>query len=216
MNIIYERYHFNNRSQDAGESIDTYASSLRSLCDMCNFGTLKEEMIRDRIVCGVCDSSLRKKLLQVPALTLEKCIDMCRSAEATLTQLEAMSAQNSHTPPPPKVNFVKKPSKGADKSSFVKDCRFCGETHEKERSKCPAFGKICSACQKENHFALKCSQKKKPRNRKPSHKHSVNQFDFGESEEEILSVSCTEEEINVVIIIIISLFTLGQTRPWPL
>ena len=74
-------------------------------------------------------------------------------------------------------------------------------THEKERSKCPAFGKICSACQKENHFALKCSQKKKPhktkkpRNRKPSHKHSVNQFDFGESEEEILSVSCTEEEM---------------------
>ena len=204
MNIIYERYRFNNRNQNAGEAIDTYASSLRSLSDTCNFGTLKEEMIRDRIVCGVRDSSLRKKLLQVPALRLEKCIDMCRSTEATSTQLEAMSAQNSHAPPPPEVNFVKKPSKGADKLSFVKDCRFCDQTHEKERSKCPAFGKIYSACQKENHFALKCSQKKKPhktkkpRNRKPSHEHSVNQFDFGESEEEILSVSCTEEEINTV------------------
>ena len=203
-NIIYERYRFNNRNQDAGESIDTYASNLRSLSDTCNFGTLKDEMIRDRIVCGVRDSSLRKKLLQVPELTLEKCIDMCRSAEATSTQLEAMSSQNSHAPPPPEVNFVKKPSKGADKSSFVKDCRFCGQTHEKERSKCPAFGKICSACQKENHFALKCSQKKKPhktkkpRNRKPLQKHSVNQFDFDESEEEILSVSCSEEEINAV------------------
>ena len=61
-NIIYERYRFNNRNQDAGESIDTYASSLRSLSDTCNFGTLKEEMIRDRIVCGVRDGSLRKKL----------------------------------------------------------------------------------------------------------------------------------------------------------
>ena len=86
----------------------------------------------------------------------------------------------------------------------MKDCQFCGQAHEKERSKCPAFGNICSFCQKENHFALKCSQEKKPhktkkpRNRKPLHKHSVNQFDFGESEEEILSVSCTEEEINVV------------------
>ena len=203
-NIIYERCHFNNRNQDAGESIDTYASNLRSLSDTCNFGALKDEMIRDRIVCGVRDSSLRKKLLQVPELTLEKCIDMCRSPEATSTQLEAMSSQNSHAPPPPEVNFVQKPSKGADKSSFVKDCRFCGQTHEKERSKCPAFGKICSACQKENHFALKCSQKKKPhktkkpRNRKPPQKHSVNQFDFHESEEEILSVSCSEEEINAV------------------
>ena len=159
-NIIYERDRFNNRNQDAGESIDTYASNLRSLSDTCNFGTLINEMIRDRIVCGVRDSCLRKKLFQVLELTLEKCIDMCRSAEATSTQLEAMSAQNSHAPPPLEVNFVKKPSKGANKSSFVKDCRFCGQTHENERSRCPAFGKICSACQKENHFALKCSQKR--------------------------------------------------------
>ena len=159
-------------------------------------------MIINRIVCGVRDSCLRKKLLQVPELTLEKCIDVCRSAEATSTQLAAMSAQNSHAPPPLEVNFVKKPSKGADKSSFVKDCQFCGQTHEKERSKCPAFGKICSACQKQNHFALKCSQNskpqktKKPRNRKPPQKDSVNQFDFDESEEEILSVSCSKGEIN--------------------
>ena len=129
---------------------------------------------------------------------------MCRSAEATSTQLEAMSAQNSHAHPPTEVNFLKKPSKGADKSSFLKDCRFCGQAHQKERSKCSAFGKICSACQKENHFALKCVQKKKshktkrPRNREPPHKHSVNQFDFDESGEEILSVSCYEGEINAI------------------
>ena len=141
-NIIYERYRFNNRNQDAGESIDTYASNLRSLSDTCNFGALKDEMIRDRIVCRVRDSSLRKKLLQVPELTLQKCIDICRSAEATSTQLEAMSAQTSHVPPPPEVIFVKTPSKGADKSPIVKDCRFCGQTHEMERSKCPALGKF--------------------------------------------------------------------------
>ena len=93
-NIIHERFRFNNRDQEAGESIDTYASNLRSLADMCNFGALKDETIRERIVCGVRDSSLRKKLLQVPELTLERCIDACRSAEATSTQLEAMSAQN--------------------------------------------------------------------------------------------------------------------------
>ena len=196
-NIIYERCHFNNRNQDAGESIDTYASNLRSLSDTCNFGALKDEMIWDRIVCGVRDSSLRKKLLQVPERTVEKCIDMCRSAEKTSTQLEAMQ---NHTHPHP---LVKKPSKGSNKSSLIKDCRFCGQTHEEERSKCPALGKTCSTCQKEK-FALKCSHKKKShktkkaRNRKSPQNHSVNQFDFDESEEEILSVSCTEEDINAI------------------
>ena len=42
------------------------------------------------------------------------------------------------------------------------------------------------------------THKKKPGNRKPPQKHSVNEFDFDESEEEILSVSCTKEEINTV------------------
>ncbi|CAH3167229.1 unnamed protein product, partial [Porites evermanni] len=70
------------------------------------------------------------------------------NTEATSSQLEAMTAQNSHAPSPLEVKFVKEPSNGSDKSSFIKDCRFCGQTHEKERSKCPTFGKICSACQK--------------------------------------------------------------------
>ena len=95
---------------------------MRSLSDTCDFGALKDEIIRDRIVCGVRDSSLMKKLLQVPELTLERCIDMCRSAEATSTQLEAMLVKNSHAHPTSEVTFVKKPFKGTDKSSFVKDC----------------------------------------------------------------------------------------------
>lgn len=80
-NIIYERYRFNNRNQDAGESIDTYTSHSRSLADACNFGTIKEEIIRDRFVCGVRGSSLSKKnqnktkqLLQVPERTCLKSV----------------------------------------------------------------------------------------------------------------------------------------------
>ena len=42
------------------------------------------------------------------------------------------------------------------------------------------------------------THEKKPQNRKPPQKHLVNQFDFDESEEEILSISCTEEQINTV------------------
>ena len=40
--------------------------------------------------------------------------------------------------------------------------------------------------------------KKKPRNRKPPQKLLVNQLNFDESEEEILSVCCGEGEINAV------------------
>ena len=74
-NVIYERYKFNNRSQEANESIDAYTTALRTLAETCEFSSLKDDLIRDRLVCGIRDNGLRKKLLQEPKLTLKKCLD---------------------------------------------------------------------------------------------------------------------------------------------
>ena len=65
-NITYERYKFNNRNQDLNESIDTYASALHTLAFTCDFGELKDQLIRDKIVCGIQNNAVRKKLLQEP------------------------------------------------------------------------------------------------------------------------------------------------------
>ena len=91
-NIIYERYKFNNRSQEQTESIDTYVTALRALAETCEFGTLKDHLIRDRIVCGVRENAVRRKLLQESGLTLSKCVDICRAAEATSAQLKEMAS----------------------------------------------------------------------------------------------------------------------------
>ena len=66
-----------------GESFDTYLTSLCSLVKTCNFGGLKNSLLRDRIVLGLSDNSTRKKLLAEPKLTLEKCINICRANEST-------------------------------------------------------------------------------------------------------------------------------------
>ena len=89
-----------------------------------------------------------RKTLYARGLRIKTTPGTGTSTKAASSQLEAMTAQNSHAPSPLEVTFVKEPSNGSDKSSFIKDCRFCDQTHEKERSKCPTLGKICSACQK--------------------------------------------------------------------
>ena len=66
-------------------------NALRALADTCGFGTLKDHLIRDRIVCGVRDNAVRRKLVQESALTLSKCVDICRAAEATTAQLKEMA-----------------------------------------------------------------------------------------------------------------------------
>ena len=50
-NVIYERYVFNNRNQN--ESVDDFATKLRTLIKSYNYELLKDELIRDRIVCGI-------------------------------------------------------------------------------------------------------------------------------------------------------------------
>ena len=87
-NVIYERYKFHIRAEESAKTIEAYASALRTLADTCLFGSLKEEMIRDRLVCGISDIGLCKKLLQESELTLERCMNYCRAAEAANSQLK--------------------------------------------------------------------------------------------------------------------------------
>ena len=71
-NAIFERAKSNKRSQEEGESVDSCITSLYCLAEHCEYGTLKEEMIRDRIVVGIIDTSLSLKLQMDGALTVKK------------------------------------------------------------------------------------------------------------------------------------------------
>ena len=167
-NVIYERYYFNNRKQESGESFDTYLTALKTLAKTCIFGPLTDELIRDRIVCGICDTGTRKKLLQEPKLNLQKCIDVCRSAETTASQMKVMSGREE-------VNALnhKEKKDGRDASPKLVNCKYCGRKHERSRDKCPAFGKECAKCGKTNHFAKLCKQKLGGRQRRKERIHRV-------------------------------------------
>ena len=49
-NVIYERARFNRRKQQAGETSEQYIMTQYELVENCEYGTLKDEMIRDRLV----------------------------------------------------------------------------------------------------------------------------------------------------------------------
>ena len=77
-NITFERAWFNRRSQGPEESVKQFITSLYNLAENCAYGELKDEMIRDRIVVGICDSSLSERLQLDPELTLEKAKTLVR------------------------------------------------------------------------------------------------------------------------------------------
>ena len=63
-NETYERYVFNRRDQESNESVDVYITELRKLAKTCNYGSLTDSLIRDRMVVGINGNSARKTVLQ--------------------------------------------------------------------------------------------------------------------------------------------------------
>ena len=179
-NETYERYVFNKRDQQQGESFDSYLSALRSLIKTCNFGTLQDNLLRDRVVLGIRENSTRKKLLAESKLTLEKCISICRANETTSKQLQEIASEEvnainsarrpSHSTenPPSKrtaatgVPRNKGSGPGQRRESQIK-CKFCLKTHEKKKESCFVWNKSCNACGISNHFlgSSVCRGKKK-------------------------------------------------------
>ena len=62
-NVTYERYLLNKRVQEPNEPFDSFMTELRRLVKSCDYGTLEESIIKDRIVIGINDGSTRRKLL---------------------------------------------------------------------------------------------------------------------------------------------------------
>ena len=61
-NVIFERARFNRRNQLDGETAEQYIMELYRLAESCDYGDLKDEMIRDRLVVGIRDAVLSQQL----------------------------------------------------------------------------------------------------------------------------------------------------------
>jgi len=75
-NVIMERHKFNTRIQTEDKSFQSFVADLRILANTCEYGVLKDEPIRDKIVCGVSSRHVRKQLLKERDLTLDRAIDI--------------------------------------------------------------------------------------------------------------------------------------------
>ena len=62
-NIIIERFKFNSRSRKDGESVSNYIAELKCLRRDCDYKTTINDMLRDRLVCGINDTAIQRRLL---------------------------------------------------------------------------------------------------------------------------------------------------------
>ncbi|KAI9555009.1 hypothetical protein GHT06_020302 [Daphnia sinensis] len=162
------------------QTADNWMCSLRDLSRKCDFGQdccadCEPTRILGQLIAGVVHNNVRIKLLeQGDALTLDPALTIIRTSETT--QLQAASLQ----PADHAINAIRRSTYQSNKAGgseekqtrFKADkkttmgktkapCRYCGRPRRPGTSQCPAYGKKCNNCGKDNHFAAVCESEKK-------------------------------------------------------
>ena len=80
-NVICERAKFNQRELVLDEPVENFITELYRPAEFCEYGTLRDEMIRDRFVVGLRNDNLSEKLQRNSDLTLEQAVQQARQSE---------------------------------------------------------------------------------------------------------------------------------------
>ena len=146
--VIAERFAFHKRDQRPGEPIKEFLIELRRLARTCNFGDFLEQAIRDRLVCGMINSSTQKKLLAEKDLSLQRAVDIATAAEMAVLDQQ----QGVHTSDQTDVHSV----------SFSKlICNCCGKRGHTAQ-KCRFRHEVCFKCRKQGHLQVMCKERTRP------------------------------------------------------
>ena len=164
---IVERFRFYCRTRKPGESVANFLAQLRSLATRCNYGDSLENMLRDRLVCGINDDSIQKRLLAERNLTYKRAVELARGLETADRNVKLLkSGATSHikreTPlqDSPQVNRV-----ASNKGSTAVICYRCGIAgHTVEQCR---YSKdiVCHGCRKAGHLQRACKGTNPSQNR---------------------------------------------------
>lgn len=130
---IMQRWKFNTRNRLPDESVRDYVAELRKLAHNCNFGDTLTMVLRDRLVCGINDDNVQRRLLLEDGLTFDKALKKAQAMEAAnrdIVDLQGAKDYKVH-----KVSDVRAKTQQDVRSCYrckgtnhvAMDCRFAKE-----------------------------------------------------------------------------------------
>ncbi|XP_024940648.1 uncharacterized protein LOC107267509 isoform X2 [Cephus cinctus] len=144
----HERYKFFSRTMNDNESIEDFIADLRQKAKTCNFQSLADNFVRDKIIFDTKDEILRQFLLDTEDIDLEKIITIYKIYEKTRGKMnevckdKVIQGRNTNITP-------------AIKSAQI-TCSNCGTHHV--YGNCPAFHSRCMKCNGLRHYTKMCNR----------------------------------------------------------
>ena len=168
--VIVERFRFNTRIRQQGESVVNFIAELRHLTRYCEFGSVLNDMLRDRLVRGIENSHIQQRLLSEPNLTLDKAVEISlamESADRNAKDLQKTPLRGVNAISPLVKLHSRAPPSATPRTRAV-ECYRCKGPHL--ATECQHKHSECKNCKKKGHLARVCRSKKAEPSR-PSQKH---------------------------------------------
>ena len=144
-NVIFERACFNCRSQEEIESTAAFNPCLYQLVKNCEYGDMKDQMLRDRIVVGIRNKASSQRMQLDAKLTLEKAKTLSRQREAIREQQVILGSTTKATQ---SIDHIHKShQKGSKRNQFQWSKPSTGRTQP---------SKTCTRCGRGPHPRHQC------------------------------------------------------------
>ena len=119
---------------------------LKRLARNCKFEDKLNDMLRDRIVCGIGDTAMQRKMLMKEDLKYEDAVKIAVGSETSMKQAGEMGVKVKQEPG--SVNKL-------DEEPRKRMCNRCGDTRHKSDD-CFFKDKVCFKCDKKGHTQKMC------------------------------------------------------------
>ena len=166
---IAEPFRFYKQNQREGETVLAYVAELKKLATHCNFGVNHNEALRDKLVCGLPNIHIQRRLLSEAKLKYSKALEIAVAMEAAVRDASELHSElhaeprvlksskisdNSKPPPPPPPNLT------------PKVCYRCGgDSHASHN--CRFKDHTCFHCGKVGHISSVCNSRRQGKPKQP-------------------------------------------------
>ena len=178
-NMFVHEYEFHKRVQGSNESFDEFYNDLQTLLNKCQYKdccqsttqmSCKDRILLARLVAGIKSHDIRKGLLCIQDLTLDKAVQYIQVDEATSSQADKFLTKVNKTGASTyrQNKFPRNTGKGDQppptKDGNLRKCKFCMKFHVFKKEFCPAKDSVCRDCQNKGHWAksVMCPKFSKP------------------------------------------------------
>ena len=128
-----------------------YVAELRKLAPDCNYGDNLQQMLRDRLICGINDERIQRRFLAEHKLTFDKALSIAVAVETAKKNTQVLNPSAS-------VQFMETMRGSQETSAFKEmgqECYRCKGTKH-NAANCKFKQEKCHACGKVGHIARAC------------------------------------------------------------